>query len=64
MRMNDGLQKNVDKIGKDEIFKLINGFTCIKDTKDNRIDLGLGIMSSLNLGKRCINAKYLFVQRQ
>jgi len=46
------------------IYKLINGFISTKDTRDNRIDLGLGIMSSLSHGKGCINAKYLFIQRQ
>ena len=46
------------------IYKLINGFISTKDTRDNRIDLGLGIMSSLSRGKGCINAKYLFIQGQ
>ena len=46
------------------IYKLINGFISTKDTRDNRIDLGLGIMSFLSRGKGCINVKYLFIQRQ
>ena len=35
-----------------------------KGTRDNRIDLSPGIMSSLSRGKGYMNAKYLFIQRQ